>query len=83
MKVNHKTEIIHNIDKNDVQSISNIVKSIFDTGNRPNIFYREIKSYTREDLKRLCRFKSSSGIDQQRFITNRPKGRFKRITEFL
>ena len=39
--VKHKSEIFHNRDKNAVQNMLNIVKSIFDTGKRPTIFSRE------------------------------------------
>ena len=42
--VKHKSEIFHNRDKNAVQNMLNIVKSVFDTGKRPNIFCREINS---------------------------------------
>jgi hypothetical protein len=39
--VKHKSEIFHNRDKNAVQNMLNIVKSIFETGKRPEIFSRE------------------------------------------
>jgi len=42
--VKHKSEIFHNRDKNAVQNMLNIVKSVFDIGKRPNIFCREINS---------------------------------------
>jgi len=42
--VKHKSEIFHNRDKNAVQNMLNIVKSVFETGKRPNIFCREINS---------------------------------------
>ena len=42
--VKHKSKIFHNRDKNAVQNMLNIVKSVFDTGKRPNIFCREINS---------------------------------------
>jgi hypothetical protein len=42
--VKHKSEIFHNRDKNAVQNMLNIVKSVFDTGKRPSIFCREINS---------------------------------------
>jgi hypothetical protein len=42
--VKHKSEIFHNRDKNAVQNMLNIVKSIIQTGKRPNIFCREIHS---------------------------------------
>ena len=42
--VKHKSEIFHNRDKNAVQNMLNIVKSVFDTGKRPTIFCREINS---------------------------------------
>ena len=38
--VKHKREVIHNRDKNAVQNMLNIVKSIFETGKRPDIFCR-------------------------------------------
>ena len=40
--VKHKSEIYHNRDKNAVQNMLNIVKSIFDTGLRPELFCRSI-----------------------------------------
>jgi hypothetical protein len=42
--VKHESQIFHNRDKNAVQNMLNIVKSVFDTGKRPNIFCREINS---------------------------------------
>jgi hypothetical protein len=42
--VKHKSEIFHNRDKNAVQNMLNIVKSVFDTGKRPNIFCRAVNS---------------------------------------
>ena len=42
--VKHKSEIFHNRDKNAVQNMLNIVKSVYDTGKRPNIFCRAINS---------------------------------------
>lgn len=39
--VKHKSEIYHNRDKNAVQNMLNIVKSIYETGKRPEIFSRE------------------------------------------
>ena len=36
--VTHNCKIIHNRDKNAVQNMLNIVKSIFETGERPNVF---------------------------------------------
>jgi hypothetical protein len=39
--VKHKSEIFHNRDKNAVQNMLNIVKSIFETGKRPTMFNRE------------------------------------------
>ncbi len=42
--VKHKSEIFHNRDKNAVQNMLNIVKSIINTGKRPKIFCREINS---------------------------------------
>ena len=38
--VKHKCEIIHNRDKNAVQNMLNIVKSVYETGKRPEIFSR-------------------------------------------
>ena len=38
--VKHKCEVIHNRDKNAVQNMLNIVKSIFETGKRPEMFSR-------------------------------------------
>ena len=43
-RVKHKSEIIHNRDKNAVQNMLNIVKSIFETGKRPEIFCRVVGS---------------------------------------
>ena len=40
--VKHKSEIYHNRDKNAVQNMLNIVKSIFDTGLRPELFCRSV-----------------------------------------
>jgi hypothetical protein len=37
-------EKIHNRDKNAVQNMLNIVKSVFDTGKRPEIFCRALGS---------------------------------------
>ena len=42
--VKHKSEIFHNRDKNAVQNMLNIVKSVLNTGKRPEIFCREINS---------------------------------------
>lgn len=42
--VKHKSEIFHNRDKNAVQNMLNIVKSILNTGKRPEIFCREVNS---------------------------------------
>ena len=42
--VKHKSEIFHNRDKNAVQNMLNIVKSVLRTGKRPEIFCREINS---------------------------------------
>jgi hypothetical protein len=42
--VKHKSEVYHNRDKNAVQNMLNIVKSIFETGKRPTIFSREEKT---------------------------------------
>lgn len=42
--VKHKSEIFHNRDKNAVQNMLNIVKSVLNTGKRPDIFCREIHS---------------------------------------
>ena len=39
--VKHECEIYHNRDKNAVQNMLNIVKSIYETGKRPVIFSRE------------------------------------------
>ena len=39
-----KCEIIHNRDKNAVQNMLNIIKSVLNTGKRPDIFCREIHS---------------------------------------
>ena len=36
--IKHKSEIFHNRDKNAVQNMLKIVKSIFNTGKRPDIF---------------------------------------------
>jgi len=38
--VKHNCEIYHNRDKNAVQNMLKIVKSIFNTGKRPDIFCR-------------------------------------------
>jgi hypothetical protein len=38
--IKHKSEIFHNRDKNSVQNMLNIVKSIFNTGKRPEMFCR-------------------------------------------
>ena len=42
--VKHKSEIFHNRDKNAVQNMLNIVKSVLNTGKRPQKFCREINS---------------------------------------
>jgi len=42
--IKHKSEIFHNRDKNTVQNMLNIVKSVLNTGKRPDIFCREIHS---------------------------------------
>ena len=42
--VKHKSEIFHNRDKNAVQNMLNIVKSVLRTGKRPEIFCREVNS---------------------------------------
>jgi hypothetical protein len=42
--VKHKSEIFHNRDKNAVQNMLNIVKNIFLTGKRPDLFCRTIGS---------------------------------------
>ena len=42
--VKPKCEIIHNRDKNAVQNMLQIVKSVFDTGERPSVFCREVNS---------------------------------------
>ena len=42
--VKHKSEIFHNRDKNAVQNMLNIVKSVLNIGKRPEIFCREINS---------------------------------------
>ena len=42
--VKHKSEIFHNRDKNAVQNMLNIVKSVYDTEKRPNIFCRAVNS---------------------------------------
>ena len=42
--VKHKSEIFHNRDKNAVQNMLNIVKSILETGKRPDIFCRPANS---------------------------------------
>jgi hypothetical protein len=42
--IKHKSEIFHNRDKNVVQNMLNIVKSVLNTGKRPDIFCREIHS---------------------------------------
>ena len=38
--IKHKSEIFHNRDKNTVQNMLKIVKSIFNTGKRPEVFCR-------------------------------------------
>jgi hypothetical protein len=48
--VKHECEIFHNRDKNAVQNMLNIVKSVLNTGKRPEIFCREVKnSYPFQD----------------------------------
>ena len=42
--IKQKCEIIHNRDKNAVQNMLNIVKSIFNTGKRPEAFCRIVPS---------------------------------------
>ena len=42
--IKHKSEIIHNRDKNAVRNMLNIVKSVFKTGNRPEAYCRIIGS---------------------------------------
>ena len=42
--VKHKSEIIHNRDKNAVQNMLSIIKSVLNTGKRPEIFCRVINS---------------------------------------
>jgi len=42
--VKHKSEIFNNRDKNAVQNMLNIVKSVLNTGKRPEIFCREVNS---------------------------------------
>ena len=42
--VKHKCEIFHNRDKNAVQNMLNIVRSVFNTGKRPEVFCRDINS---------------------------------------
>lgn len=42
--VKHNSEIFHNRDKNAVQNMLNIIKSVFDTGKRPDIFCRAVNS---------------------------------------
>ena len=42
--IKHKSEIFHNRDKNAVQNMLNIVKSVLNIGKRPEIFCREINS---------------------------------------
>ena len=42
--VKHKCEIFHNRDKNAVQNMLNIVRSVFDTGKRLEVFCRDINS---------------------------------------
>lgn len=42
--VKHKSEIFHNRDKNAVQNMLNIVKSILEKGKRPDIFCRATNS---------------------------------------
>ena len=39
-----KCKIIHNRDKNAVQNMLAIVSSVFDTGERPSVFCRDINS---------------------------------------
>ena len=43
--VKYKSEIFHNRDKNAVQNMLKIVKSIFNTGKRPEIFRRSFKDF--------------------------------------
>ena len=38
--IKHKSQIIHNRDKNVVQNMLNIVKSVFETGRRPEVYCR-------------------------------------------
>ena len=38
--IKHKSEIIHKRDKNAVRNMLNIVKSVFETGKRPEIYCR-------------------------------------------
>ncbi len=40
--VKHNCEIIHNIDKNAMQNMLNIVNSVLNTGKRPDAFCRVI-----------------------------------------
>ena len=40
LAVKHNCEIYHNRDKNAVQNMLKIVKSIFNTGKRPEVFCR-------------------------------------------
>ena len=42
--IKHKSEIIHNRDKNAVQNMLNIVKSVFETGKRPEAYCRIVGS---------------------------------------
>ena len=43
--VKHKREIYHNRDKNAVKNMLSIVKSIFDTGQRPKAFCRSSEDF--------------------------------------
>ena len=42
--IKHKSEIIHNRDKNAVRNMLNIVKSVFETGKRPEVYCRIVGS---------------------------------------
>ena len=42
--IKHKSEIIHNRDKNAVRNMLNIVKSVFETGKRPEAYCRIVGS---------------------------------------
>ena len=42
--IKHKSEIIHNRDKNAVRNMLNIVKSVFETGKRPEAYCRIVDS---------------------------------------